>query len=126
MSINSSPPDYELADTLPVTTAEQVRATSGPLRTTILGLLHERAGTVTELATAVGRPKSTVAHHVKVLTDARVLRAGPGGEGAAPRGRGPRGRGRGTVGARRRVAALPRPPAARGRRPGGARPPRRM
>jgi DNA-binding transcriptional ArsR family regulator len=67
-------PDYELADTVELTTAEQVRAISDPLRTTILGLLHERAATVTELATAVGRPKSTVAHHVKVLTDAGILR----------------------------------------------------
>jgi DNA-binding transcriptional ArsR family regulator len=67
-------PDYELADTVELTTAEQVRAISDPLRTTILGLLHERAATVTELATAVGRPKSTVAHHVKVLADAGILR----------------------------------------------------
>ena len=74
MSINTSVPDYELADTIELTTAEQVRAISDPLRTTILGLLHERAATVTELATAVKRPKSTVAHHVKVLTDAGILR----------------------------------------------------
>lgn len=74
MSINKPVPDYELADTVELTTAEQVRAISDPLRTTILGLLHERAATVTELATAVGRPKSTVAHHVKVLTDAGILR----------------------------------------------------
>jgi DNA-binding transcriptional ArsR family regulator len=74
MSINSPVPDYELADTIELTTAEQVRAISDPLRTTILGLLHERAATVTELATAVKRPKSTVAHHVKVLTDAGILR----------------------------------------------------
>ncbi|TCO46872.1 helix-turn-helix protein [Kribbella antiqua] len=74
MSINSPVPDYDLADTLELTTVEQVRAISDPLRTTILGLLHERAATVTELATAVKRPKSTVAHHVKVLTDAGVLR----------------------------------------------------
>ena len=40
----------------------------------ILGLLHERAATVTELAAAVKRPKSTVAHHVKVLADAGILR----------------------------------------------------
>ena len=72
--MSSKVPDYELADTVELTTAEQVRAISDPLRTTILGLLHERAATVTELATAVGRPKSTVAHHVKVLTDAGVLR----------------------------------------------------
>ncbi len=74
MAINSPVPDYELADTIELTTAEQVRAISDPLRTTILGLLHERAATVTELATAVKRPKSTVAHHVKVLTDAGILR----------------------------------------------------
>ena len=51
-----------------------MRAISDPLRTTILGLLPERAATVTELADAVGRPKSTVAHHVKVLADAGLLR----------------------------------------------------
>ena len=74
MSINSPVPDYELQDELELTTAEQVRAISDPLRTTILGLLHERAATVTELATAVKRPKSTVAHHVKVLADAGILK----------------------------------------------------
>ena len=74
MSINSSVPDYELEDTIELTSADQVRAISDPLRTTILGLLHERAATVTELATAIKRPRSTVAHHVKVLTDAGILR----------------------------------------------------
>jgi DNA-binding transcriptional ArsR family regulator len=74
MSINSPVPDYELADTLELTTVEQVRAVSDPFRTTLLGLLHERAATVTELATAVKRPKGTVAHHVRVLTDAGILR----------------------------------------------------
>ncbi|SDT14888.1 ArsR/SmtB family transcription factor [Microlunatus soli] len=67
-------PDYELADRLELTTADQVRAIGDELRTTILGLLHERAATVTELATAVRRPKSTVAHHVGVLADAGLLR----------------------------------------------------
>lgn len=67
-------PDYELEDTIELTTAEQVRAISDPLRTTLLGLLHERAATVTELAAAVKRPKSTVAHHVGVLTGAGLLR----------------------------------------------------
>ena len=63
-----NPPDYELADRMALTRPAQVRAIGHPLRTTILQLLHERAATVTELATAVGRPKSTVAHHVGVLT----------------------------------------------------------
>jgi DNA-binding transcriptional ArsR family regulator len=74
MSINPPVPDYELADTLELTSPEQVRAISDGLRTTILGLLHERAATVTELAKAVERPKSTVAHHVNVLTEAGLLR----------------------------------------------------
>ncbi len=63
-----NPPDYELADRIALTGPDQVKAVGHPLRTTILQLLHERAATVTELADAVGRPKSTVAHHVEVLT----------------------------------------------------------
>jgi DNA-binding transcriptional ArsR family regulator len=63
-----NPPDYELADRTALTSPDQVRAIGHPLRTTILQLLHERAATVTELAAAVERPKSTVAHHVDVLT----------------------------------------------------------
>src|SRR5690606_41812617 len=67
-------PDYELADTLEIDSPEQVQAISHPLRTTIIGLLHERAATVSELAQAVRRPKSTVAYHVGVLHDAGLLR----------------------------------------------------
>jgi len=63
-----NPPDYELADRMALTRPAQVKAIGHPLRTTILQLLHERAATVTELAAAVERPKSTVAHHVEVLT----------------------------------------------------------
>lgn len=62
-----NPPDYELVDRMALTSAAQVRAIGHPLRTTILHLLHERAATITELAAAVERPKSTVAHHVDVL-----------------------------------------------------------
>jgi DNA-binding transcriptional ArsR family regulator len=69
MADNKQPPDYELTDRIALTQPAQVRAISHPLRNVILGLLHERAATVTELATAVERPKSTVAHHVKVLAD---------------------------------------------------------
>jgi len=75
MPINrSSIPDYELADRLAVTTPVQLRAIADPLRTTILDLLLERAATVAELAAAVQRPKSTVAHHVNVLVEAGMLR----------------------------------------------------
>lgn len=61
------PPGYELADRMVLTEPAQVKAIGHPLRTTILQLLHERAATVTELAAAIDRPKSTVAHHVDVL-----------------------------------------------------------
>jgi DNA-binding transcriptional ArsR family regulator len=74
MSINTPIPDYELAERVEVTTPAQLRAMADPLRATILDLLLERAATVAELAAAVTRPKSTVAHHVKVLLEAGMLR----------------------------------------------------
>jgi DNA-binding transcriptional ArsR family regulator len=74
LSGNPQPPDYELADRIALTQPAQVKAISHPLRTTILGLLHERAATVSELAVALERPKSTVAHHVKVLAAAGLVR----------------------------------------------------
>jgi DNA-binding transcriptional ArsR family regulator len=73
VSGNATPPDYDLADRIALTRPSQVKALGHPLRNTILGLLHERAATVTELAVAVGRPKSTVAHHVKVLSEAGLV-----------------------------------------------------
>ena len=74
MSIKPSLPDYELADQIVVTAPKQLRAMADPLRSTILDLLLERAATVAELAAAVKRPKSTVAHHVNVLVAAEMLR----------------------------------------------------
>jgi DNA-binding transcriptional ArsR family regulator len=74
MSIDSSIPDYDLADRVVVSTPVQLRAVADGLRSTILDLLLERAATVGELAAAVDRPKSTVAHHVNVLVDAGMLR----------------------------------------------------
>lgn len=73
MAVDSAPPDYDLADRIALTSPSQVKALSHPLRTTILHLLHERAATVSELARALERPKSTVAHHVKVLVDAGLV-----------------------------------------------------
>ena len=74
MSINSGYPDYELPDRLDVTTPTQLRALSDRLRVTVVDMLLERAATVAELAAALGRPKSTVAHHVNVLLHAGLLR----------------------------------------------------
>jgi DNA-binding transcriptional ArsR family regulator len=74
MSSKSPIPDYDLVEKMVITAPAQLRAIADPLRDTILDLLLERAATVSELATAVGRPKSTVAHHVNVLVDAGMLR----------------------------------------------------
>jgi DNA-binding transcriptional ArsR family regulator len=73
LDMTDNPPDYALADRMALTEPGQVKAIGHPLRTTILQLLHERAATVTELAAAVERPKSTVAHHVDVLTQNGLL-----------------------------------------------------
>lgn len=83
MSINGSDasgapgpavPDYELVDRIVVTAPHEIRAMVDPLRSTLLDLVLERAATVSELAVAVGRPKSTIAYHVQRLVDARLLR----------------------------------------------------
>ena len=67
-------PDYDLDDTMALTSSVQVQAIGNRLRTTILGLLHERAASVSEISAAVDRPKSTVAYHVNVLSDAGLVR----------------------------------------------------
>jgi DNA-binding transcriptional ArsR family regulator len=74
MSVNAQIPDYDLDDLLVVTAPAQLRALADPLRGTILELLLERAATITELARAVDRPKSTVGYHVNLLVDAGLLR----------------------------------------------------
>ena len=74
MEGNGTPPDYELADRIALSTPAQVKTLGHPLRNTILGLLHDRAATVTELSVALDRPKSTVAHHVNVLLEAGLVR----------------------------------------------------
>jgi len=73
MSVNEQIPDYGLEEMVVVTAPAQLRALADPLRTTLLDLLHERAATVTEMAQAVDRPKSTVAYHVNLLLDAGLL-----------------------------------------------------
>jgi DNA-binding transcriptional ArsR family regulator len=74
MSVNQQIPDYDLEQMAVVTAPGQLRALADPLRTTLLDLLLERAATVTEMAQAVDRPKSTVAYHVNLLVDAGLLR----------------------------------------------------
>lgn len=66
-------PDYELEPSVTADTPRQLKAIAEPVRSLILDLVLERAATVTELATALGRPKSSVAYHVDVLVDAGLL-----------------------------------------------------
>ena len=74
MSVNGQVPDYELEEMLVVGAPEQLRALADPLRASLLELLLERAASVTEMAEAVDRPKSTIAYHVNLLVDAGLLR----------------------------------------------------
>src|SRR5579859_5325706 len=67
-------PDYDLEEMIVVTAPGQLRALADPLRGTVLDLLLERAATVTEMALAVDRPKSSVAYHVNFLVNAGLLR----------------------------------------------------
>ncbi|MGH7911355.1 MAG: DUF1905 domain-containing protein [Candidatus Dormibacteraceae bacterium] len=67
-------PDYDLQDLRVVSSPGELRALADPLRLTILELALERAATVGELASAVERPRSTVAYHVGLLVDAGMLK----------------------------------------------------
>jgi DNA-binding transcriptional ArsR family regulator len=74
MPVNKQIPDYDLDEMVVVTAPAQLRALADPLHATLLELLLERAATVTEMARAVDRPKSTIAYHVNLLVDADLLR----------------------------------------------------
>lgn len=76
MSVNTpgQVPDYELDEMVVVTAPVQLRALADDLRGSLLELVLERAATVSELAQAVGRPKSTVAYHVNLLVDAGLFK----------------------------------------------------
>lgn len=70
----SNNPDYELEDVVEVGRPDQFRAFGGATRQRVLGLLHERAATVSQLAEALRQPKGSVAYHVKVLEEAGLVR----------------------------------------------------
>jgi DNA-binding transcriptional ArsR family regulator len=64
---------YEAQDTLVVSDPAQLRALGDAVRGRIVSLLRERACSVTQLAEELEMPKSTVAHHVKVLEAAGLI-----------------------------------------------------
>jgi DNA-binding transcriptional ArsR family regulator len=66
--------DYELEDAVVVSSTSQLKAVADDTRSDILGLLSERAATVTQLAEALDKPKGTIGYHAKVLEDAGLIR----------------------------------------------------
>lgn len=67
-------PDYDAPDVLVVREPEQLKALGDELRGRIVVMLRERAHSVSELAAKLEMPKGTVAHHVKVLESAGLLK----------------------------------------------------
>jgi DNA-binding transcriptional ArsR family regulator len=67
-------PDYDLEDVLTIEEPERLRAVADPTRGRICALLNQRAASTTELAAALGIPKGTIGHHLKVLEKAGLVR----------------------------------------------------
>jgi DNA-binding transcriptional ArsR family regulator len=67
-------PDYNLDDVLTIEEPERLRAVADPTRGRIIALLNQRAASTTELAAALGIPKGTIGHHLKVLEKAKLVR----------------------------------------------------
>jgi DNA-binding transcriptional ArsR family regulator len=74
MSEKRGKPDYELDEILQVRDPEQFRAVGDGTRQRIISLLTERAATTSQLAGALGQPKGSVGHHLKVLEKAGLIR----------------------------------------------------
>ena len=72
--MNLPQPDYEADDVLVVAETEQLRALADDVRLRIVAILRERAATTTELAENVGLAKGTIAHHLKVLESAGLVK----------------------------------------------------
>jgi DNA-binding transcriptional ArsR family regulator len=66
--------DYDAPDVLVVRRPDQLKALADDLRSRIVVMLRERAQSVSELAAKLKMPKGTVAHHVKVLESAGLVR----------------------------------------------------
>ena len=66
--------DYAAKDTMIVADPKQLKAMADPLRTQLIQLLRDRARSTQEIAAELSLPKGTVAHHLKVLESAGLIR----------------------------------------------------
>jgi DNA-binding transcriptional ArsR family regulator len=69
MTGDSMPPD----DALTISSPGQFRALGHPLRHRLLYALGQNPATISQLAVALGRPKGSIAHHLKVLREAGLV-----------------------------------------------------
>ena len=67
-------PDYEAPDVLKLDKPEQMGALFDETRNLIIGLLTDKAATVSQIADAMGKPKGTIGYHMKVLEDHGLVR----------------------------------------------------
>lgn len=67
-------PDYTLDESLDLTTPEQLKALGDSTRQKILAFLGQQSATTKQLAEALGQPKGTIGHHLKVLQEAGLIR----------------------------------------------------
>lgn len=72
--MNPDAPDYELDPVVHAESPAQLKMIADPVRNQILSLVLERAATVTELAEALDRPKSSIAYHVDQLVEVGFLK----------------------------------------------------
>lgn len=74
MTDQTNYPDYTLDESLDLTTPEQLKALGDSTRQKILALLGQQSATTKQLAEALGQPKGTIGHHLKVLEEAGLIR----------------------------------------------------
>ncbi|MGS2616397.1 ArsR/SmtB family transcription factor [Micromonospora sp. LZ34] len=67
-------PDQPPDELLEVTTPAQFKALGHPLRQRLLFALGQRPATISQLAASLGAAKGNVAHHLKVLREAGMVR----------------------------------------------------
>ncbi len=67
-------PDYEAEEVIRLDRPEQMAALFDDTRNLIIGLLTDKAATVSQVAEAMGKPKGTIGYHMKVLEDNGLVR----------------------------------------------------